>query len=623
MYMVLEKTKTRKSTHLSQEMVTFGDSALDVPSQFASSGTVPISGPEDQQSANSLIMMVDDEPINLEVLQTFLQDAGYKKFIQCSEPLKAMDIVANQRPDIVLLDLVMPEMSGFEILKRLRNSDTLRHIPVIILTSSTDADTKLMALELGATDFLGKPFDPSELALRLRNTLSAKAYRDRLENYDSVTGLPNRQLLTQRLDRTLRDAAGAGKMGAVIQLNLDRFKQINEALGLGIGDSVLKGVAMRLDLALGGAVAAGKAGDPFNPPLLARMGGDEFTVLAVGLESSETAGGLAERLLTAIAAPFRAGGEEVVLTASAGVTVFPDDGMESSALLNNAAVAMRQAKQKGGGACEVYSRDFSAKSIHRLNVESELRRAIEREELRIFFQPKVRVESGRGSGAEVLVRWQHPERGLVGPDKFIPIAEETGLIVPLGEWVLRAACTQVADWLRAGLRVPRFSVNVASPQFRTQRFPATVRSALQDADLSPRFLGLELTESAMMEDAPRSIRALQELKDIGIRLSIDDFGTGYSSLTYLKRFPLDELKIDKSFVMGVDTDADNAAIVIAIIAMARGLGLSVCAEGVETKSQFGLLKRHDCDECQGYLFSKPMPAEKFAKMLGAPASATA
>lgn len=615
-------TVLEKSPHLSQQLVTF-DGSDDLSSQIKGGSGIPVSGPEDQQSAHSLILMVDDEPINLEVLQTFLQDAGYKKFIQCSEPLKAMDIISDQRPDIVLLDLVMPEMSGFEILKRMRNSETLRHIPVIILTSSTDADTKLMALELGATDFLGKPFDPSELALRLRNTLSAKAYRDRLENYDNVTGLPNRRLLTERLERALRNAAGAGTKGAVIQLNLDRFKQINEALGLGVGDSVLKGVAMRLDLSLGGAVAAGKAGDPFNPPLLARLSGDEFTVLVLGIENGEAAGTLAETLLTAVAAPFRAGGEEVVLTASAGVTMFPDDGMESGAILNNAAVAMRQAKQKGGGICEVYSRDFSAKSLHRLNLENELRRAIDREELSIYFQPKVRVETGRGSGAEVLVRWIHPERGLIGPDKFIPIAEETGLIVPLGEWVLRTACTQAADWLRAGLRVPRFSVNVASPQFRTQRFPATVSSALQDADLDPRFLGLELTESAMMEDAPRAIRALQELKEIGVRLSIDDFGTGYSSLSYLKRFPLNELKIDKSFVMGVDTDADNAAIVIAIIAMARGLGLSVCAEGVETKSQLGLLKRHACDECQGFYFSKPMPAEKFGKMLGAPAAAMA
>jgi diguanylate cyclase (GGDEF)-like protein len=609
-----------KSSQLSQQMVTF-DSSDELLSQMKGGNTIPISGPEDQQSAHSLIMMVDDEPINLEVLQTFLQDAGYKKFVQCSEPLKAMDVISAQRPDIILLDLVMPEMSGFEILKRMRNSDTLRHIPVIILTSSTDADTKLMALELGATDFLGKPFDPSELALRLRNTLSAKAYRDRLENYDSVTGLPNRRLLTERLERELRAAAGAGTIGAVVQLNLDRFKQINEALGLGVGDSVLKGVAMRLDIALGGAVAVGKAGDPFNQPLLARLGGDEFTVLVMGLADRDAAATVAESLLAAIAAPFRAGGEEVVLTASAGVTVFPDDGMEAGALLNNAAVAMRQAKQRGGGSCEVYSRDLSTKSLHRLNIESELRRAIERQELRIFFQPKVRVENERGSGAEVLVRWQHPERGLIGPDKFIPIAEETGLIVPLGEWVLRTACTQTADWLRAGLRVPRFSVNVASPQFRTQRFPATVSSALQDADLDPRFLGLELTESAMMEDAPRSIRALQELKEIGVRISIDDFGTGYSSLAYLKRFPLNELKIDKSFVMGVDTDADNAAIVIAIIAMARGLGLSVCAEGVETKSQLALLKRHACDECQGYLFSKPVPAEIFSKMLGVPAPA--
>jgi len=576
-------------------------------------------GQESDHAAESVIMMVDDEPINIEVLQTFLQDAGYKKFVSTSNPLEALDLIAAHRPDVVLLDIVMPEMSGFEILKRMRKEEAYAHVPVIFLTSSTDADTKLMALELGATDFLAKPVDSSELALRLRNTLSAKAYRDRLANYDTVTGLPNRRLFMDRIERALRDTANTGAAGAVLQLNLDRFKQVNEALGLNIGDSVLKAVAMRLDLALRGAAAAYLDGPKAVPPVLARLGGDEFTVLLTGIGKAEHATPVAQSLVNAIAGPFRAGGEEVFLSASVGVTIFPDDGMEAGTLINNAGVAMRHAKEQGGNGYQLYSKEQNARSLRRLSLEGELRRAIERDELRLFYQPKVRVANGRGSGAEALVRWQHPERGLLGPNEFIPVAEETGLVVPLGEWVLRTACTQSADWIRAGLRVPRISVNVASPQFRTQRFPQTVGSALEDADLDPRYICLELTESAMMEDAPRSVRFLQELKEIGVRLSIDDFGTGYSSLSYLKRFPLNELKIDRSFVMGVDTDADNAAIVIAIIAMARGLGLSVCAEGVETKSQLGLLKRHDCDECQGFLFSKPMPTEAFAKLLGSPA----
>ncbi|MCC6611406.1 MAG: EAL domain-containing protein [Burkholderiales bacterium] len=577
--------------------------------------------PEAEQAAESLIMMIDDEPINIEVLQTFLRDAGYKKFVSTANPLEAIDLIAQHRPDVVLLDTVMPQMSGFEILKRMRNDDAQRHVPVIFLTPSTDSNTKLKALELGATDFLAKPVDSSELALRLRNTLSAKAYRDRLANYDAVTGLPNRRCLMDRIERALRDTAHAGAMGAVMQLNLDRFKQVNEALGLNIGDSVLKAVAMRLELALrGSATAILDASGPVQP-VLARLGGDEFTVLVAGIGKVENATPIAQSLVNAIAGPFRAAGEEVYLTASVGVAVFPDDGMEAGTLINNAGVAMRQAKEQGGNEFKFYSREQNAKSLHWLSLEGELRRALDRDELRLFYQPKVRVANGRGSGAEALVRWQHPERGLLGPGEFIPMAEETGLVVPLGEWVLRTACTQSADWIRAGLLVPRISVNVAAPQFRTQRFPQTVSAALEDADLDPRYLCLELTESAMMEDATRSIRALQELKEIGTRLSIDDFGTGYSSLSYLKRFPLNELKIDRSFVMAVDTDADNAAIVIAIIAMARGLGLAVCAEGVETRSQLALLKRHDCDECQGFLFSKPLPTEAFAKLLGGAAPA--
>jgi diguanylate cyclase (GGDEF)-like protein len=580
--------------------------------------------PEAEQAADSLIMMVDDEPINIEVLQTFLQDAGYRKFVSTANPLEALDLIATHRPDVVLLDIVMPQMSGFEILKRMRHDEAQRHVPVIFLTSSTDADTKLMALELGATDFLAKPVDASELALRLRNTLSAKAYRDRLANYDAVTGLANRRFLMDRIERALRDTAHAGAMGAVMQLNIDRFKQVNEALGLNIGDSVLKAVAMRLELALRGSAAAILEQTQPVQPVLARLGGDEFTVLVAGIGKAENATPIAQSLVNAISGPFRAAGEEVYLTASVGVTIFPDDGMEAGTLINNAGVAMRHAKQQGGNGFKFYAREQNAKSLHRLSLESELRRALDRDELRLFYQPKVRVANGRGSGAEALVRWQHPERGLLGPGEFIPMAEETGLVVPLGEWVLRTACTQSVDWIRAGLRVPRVSVNVAAPQFRTQRFPQVVSAALEDADLDPRYIALELTESAMMEDAPRSIRALQELKEIGVRLSIDDFGTGYSSLSYLKRFPLNELKIDRSFVMAVDTDADNAAIVIAIIAMARGLGLAVCAEGVETRSQLALLKRHNCDECQGFLFSKPMPTEAFAKLLagsagGAPA----
>jgi diguanylate cyclase (GGDEF)-like protein len=572
-------------------------------------------GWEAERADDPVVMMVDDEPLNLEVLQTFLEEAGYREFVACHEPLKALGLIGERHPDVVLLDLNMPEMSGFELIERMRADESMRHVPVIVLTSSTDAETKLKALELGATDFLAKPTDPSELALRLRNTLSAKAYRDRLANYDTVTGLPNRRLLTDRLERALRETARAGTTGAVMHVNLERFEQIVEAFGLGIGDSLLKGVAMRLDLGLRSSVGAREGGERRGMPTIYRIGDDEFALLLTGLARGEEAAPIAQGLLAAMTAPFRAAGQELTIGAAVGVSVFPDDDMEAGALLSHCSVAARHAAQTGGTGFQFYAKELNAKSRHRLSMESELRRALERGELRLYYQPKVRAHNGRGTGAEVLVRWAHPERGLVSPMEFIPVAEETGLIVPLGEWVLRAACAQSRAWQNTGLRVPRVTVNVSGKQFNAPNVVETVVSALKSSGLDPRYIGLELTESSLMGHADRNVRTLHELKEQGLTLSIDDFGTGYSSLSYLKRFPLDELKIDRSFVMGVDSDPDNAAIVIAIIAMAHCLGLSVVAEGVETPAQQAFLKAQSCDELQGFLFSKPMPAEMFGKLL--------
>jgi diguanylate cyclase (GGDEF)-like protein len=566
-------------------------------------------------AADSVIMMVDDEEVNLDVIQALLEDAGYNRFVPTSRPLQALELLREHRPDVLLLDLMMPELNGFEILKALRAEETLRHIPVIVLTSSTDAETKLQALELGATDFLAKPVDPSELALRLRNTLSAKAYRDRLANFDPVTELPNRRLFAERLEQALRACAAGRPGGAVMQVHLGRFKRIVDALGLGAGDAVLKAAALRLDLGL----RAGGLDDGATASLY-RLGGEEFTVLVTGIGEAQAVTRLAGALLNALGGSFRAGGREVNVVPSIGIAVFPDDGMEAGELASNAGAAMRHAEQQGGNCFRFFSKTLNARSVQRLNLENELRRALERDELRLVYQPKVRVRTGRGSAAEALVRWMHPERGLVGPGEFIPVAEESGLIVPLGEWVLRAACAQIKAWREAGLSVPRISVNVSGEQFRAQQLSRTVAAALAGSGVDPRHLALELTESAIMDDAPSNVRTLHELKDLGLMLSIDDFGTGYSSLSYLKRFPLDELKIDRSFVSGVDTDPDNHAIVAAIIAMAHGLGLTVVGEGVETEEQLAVLKLRGCDECQGFLFSKPIPADAFTRLLAGAAA---
>ncbi len=598
----------------SLRLMPLGQTALSEKAAKLPAGPAPQFGADAENAESPVVMMVDDESLNLEVLQTFLEEAGYREFVSVTEPEKALGLLTERHPDVLLLDLVMPGMSGFEILERMRADETLRHIPVIVLTSSTDAETKLKALELGATDFLAKPTDPSELALRLRNTLSAKAYRDRLANYDPVTALPNRRLFMERLERSLRETARAGATGAIMHVHLDRFKQISEAFGLGIGDSLLKGVAMRLDL---GVRASGAPG---TLPKIYRTGDDEFALLLAGMGRGDETAALAQGLLSAMAAPFRAAGQEVSITAGIGIAVYPDDGMEASTLASHAGVAARHANEQGGKGYQFYAKELNATSLRRLSVESELRRALERDEFRLYYQPKVRAHNGRGTGAEILVRWAHPERGIVGPGEFIPIAEETGLIVPLGEWILRKACSQSKAWQDTGLRVPRVTVNVSGRQFAGPQMTETVVSALKASGLHPQYLGIELTESAVMGNAERHVRTLHELKELGVRLSIDDFGTGYSSLSYLKRFPLDELKIDRSFVAGVDTDPDNAAIVIAIIAMAHCLGLSVVAEGVETEAQLAFLKSKACDECQGFLFARPMTAEVFGKLIAGSAT---
>jgi len=572
---------------------------------------------------DSKIMLVDDEPINIEVISAFLEENGYRDIIQTSEPTEALAMLAEARPDVLLLDIVMPGVDGFDILARMRTDSNLRHTPVIVLTASTDAATKLRALELGATDFLAKPVDPSELALRLRNSLAAKAYRDRLANYDRITGLPNRHTFTEQLERALRHTARVGTLGALLLVGVDRFKKINDAFGVEVGDAILKAVSQRIDDTLRGGdlVARAEQAEPRSrdhravPTTLSRLGGDEFVVLLAEIDKAQGAATVARRLLEVMQTPFHAPGQELNITVSIGITVFPTDGMAPGNLLSNAQVALRHAKQEGGGAVAYYSERLNAGALKRLAIENELRRALASNELRLYYQPKVKLANDRGVGAEALIRWMHPERGMIAPGEFIPIAEESGLITQIGEWTLREACRQIRTWRDAGCVVPRISINIAARQMRGDELVRSVKQALLANQLEGRALMLELTESAIMDDAAANVRKLRELKELGASISIDDFGTGYSSLSYLKKFPIDELKIDRSFVADADVEADSAAIVTAIIMMAHSLGLIVVAEGIEKRSQMEFLRARGCDEGQGFLLARPMPAEAFGRML--------
>ncbi len=564
---------------------------------------------------NATVMMVDDEPTTLEVLQAFLEDAGYKNFVTTSQSTCALELLAKANPDVVLLDLNMPEITGFDILAAMRVHSKFRYIPVIVLTSSTDAETKLKALQLGATDFLAKPVDSSELALRLRNTLTAKAYQDHLTYYDVLTGLPNRQLFLDRLLLLLRQAERDGRSSALLHIDLDRFKQINDTLGHRLGDELLKGVAQRLLQCVRAVDSVGVLELHDSQTSLSRVGGDEFTVLLPEIARAEHAARVARRILTALEEPLHVEDHEVFVTPSIGIAVSPDDGTNIETLLKHADIAMYHAKQRGRNTYEFYSQGMNVRALERLSLENQLRKALDRDELRLVYQPKVDIRTNQITGAEALLRWQHPDLGLVSPVEFVPLAEETGLIVPFGEWVLHEACKQNKALQAAGFGTLRIAVNVSIRQLRGHGLTQKIHDVLESSGLAPQDLTLELTESLLMENAKESVEVLQQMKAMGVKLSIDDFGTGYSSLSYLRQFPLDELKIDRSFISEIQADVHDAPIVTAIIAVAHSLGLTVVMEGVETEQQLAFLREQGCDEYQGYLFSKPVTGEEFAEML--------
>ncbi|HYE13242.1 MAG TPA: EAL domain-containing protein [Pyrinomonadaceae bacterium] len=427
--------------------------------------------------------------------------------------------------------------------------------------------------------------------------------RDNLTYYDPLTGLPNRTLFEDRLAHALTRTDRNGQPLAVMLIGLDRFKTINETLGYLTGDRVLRAVAERLTAHL-------RTSDT-----VARWGGNEFALLLTNIRRSEDAARVAESIQEVLRPLFSVAGHDLCVTASIGIGVCPNDGDDPHTLLRNAGGALSQARAQGGDAYHFYAAEMNAGALRRLVLENELRRAIEREEFVVHYQPRVQTGTNRVVGVEALVRWQHPERGLIPPADFIPLAEETGLIVPIGEWVLRTACAQNKRWQEEGAEPLPVSVNICARQFLQQDIAEVVDRALAETGLEARFLELELTESTIMADAEFAARVLGRLGERGVRASIDDFGTGYSSLSYLKRLPVDTLKIDRSFIRDSVSNGDDTAIVTGVVNLAHSLRLKVVAEGVETEEQMKLLSGLECDEMQGYLFSRPLPAGEVRRIL--------
>ena len=423
-----------------------------------------------------------------------------------------------------------------------------------------------------------------------------------LSEHDYLTGLPNRTLFQDRLQQAIRLSARQDEMLAVAFMDLDRFKNINDSLGHHIGDRLLHAVAERIRQHL-------RASDT-----LSRQGGDEFILLLTGLHRTEDAVQVIEQLQRSVADIYLIDEYEFGVTCSIGVSMFPRDGSDYDSLIKHADAAMYQAKAAGRNSYHFYTHDLSERAVERVQIESGLRRALDNQELQVFYQPQIDIDSGRIVGAEALLRWIHPELGTIPPLRFIPVAEETGLIVPIGEWVLHSACRQACQWQAQGFALS-VAVNLSAVQFRHKALEQSIGQALSASGLAPQWLELELTEGLIMDGSDSVIGIMQRLRQIGVKLSVDDFGTGYSSLSYLKRFPLDKLKIDQSFVRDVTTDPDDAAITRAIINMAQSLKLKVIAEGVETQEQLEFLRRYECDEYQGYYCSKPVPADEFLMLL--------
>jgi PAS domain S-box-containing protein len=444
-----------------------------------------------------------------------------------------------------------------------------------------------------------------------------------LAYYDGTTGLPNRQFFMERLQQALTHARRYHRQLGVLSLDLDQFKRINDTLGHKAGNELLIAVSQRLAGVVRSSDVVGREDGAPSPgadavETIARLDGDEFSLLIIELAHYHDAAKVARRLLDELRKPFRVAGQEVFVSASVGLALYPLDGEDAETLIKNAGAAMHFAKDQGRDNYQFYSRAMNATALEKLSLESQLRKALERDELLLYFQPKISAATGAVAGVEALIRWKHPELGMVPPSQFIPVAEETGLIVPIGDWVLETACRHNHAWQKAGYPPVHVAVNIASPHFRQGGLMDSVARALRDTGLDPRWLELEVTESMLMQSVDTTLETLFKLKDMGVRLAIDDFGTGYSSLSYLKRFPLDTLKIDRSFVKDLPRDAEDAAIAKAIIAMARSLKLAVVAEGVETAEQLAFLQQHGCDLVQGFLFSRPVPADEFAALLAGP-----
>lgn len=550
-----------------------------------------------------LVLVVDDDRSTRLTITNALETDGLK-IEQATNGQQAIEKFCQYGPDLIIMDAVMPVKNGFEASREIKQLPEGRITPILMITALENDESVERAFKSGAADFIPKPINLAVLRQRVKRVLDARKSEEKVKQLaynDGLTGLPNRIAFSDRLQQDLAYARRNGNQLAVMFIDIDHFKDVNDNLGHAAGDELLKILAERV----GGCVR--------SEDTLARLGGDEFVVVLSAVHGPKGADIAAQNILKALSTPFQVAGKEIYVGASIGISIFPDDGTDREALLKNADTAMYRAKALGRNNYQFYTLEMSASISERIDLEADLRRVIQKDELILYFQPKIDVNKSKVVGAEALVRWQHPKRGFLLPGIFIPIAEDAGLIGQIGGWAMRTACEQFKNWQVEHGYFGRVAVNVSVREFMATNFVDGVKNCLELTGLDPQYLEIEITENTVLEHADETIEKLNRLGDMGVKVAIDDFGVGYSSFNYLKRLQVQVLKIDRSFIRDVPEDKSGSAVIDGMIQLAHKLELEVVAEGVETKDQYEFLRRHECDIIQGYLISKPIPPADFCR----------
>ncbi len=576
---------------------------------------------------DATVLVCDDDPTYLLLMKETLSSDNHN-VLTAANGVDALQLYLQYEPNIVLLDVHMPMLSGFEVCAEIRKHPKGKDIPILMVTGADDIMSIESAYRHGATDFLPKPLRWPMVAHRVRYMLKGSETFNRLKQseekmrrlayIDSLTGLPNRQSLDESLEDAIWLAAKEQQSLCIMYIDLDNFKRINDTLGHDFGDQLLKEISDKIGHCVQKKSSFPDALAHINDIEVFRLGGDEFMILLKCTLHDDEVKVVAQSLVNCISELVSIDDYEVALTPSIGIAMYPRDGTNVTELKKHADVAMYYAKSMGRRGYRFYAESLNENAMKFLQIEGCLRNALRNDEFMLHYQPQVCLKNNKIISVEALLRWKSPELGFVTPSDFIPVAEDSGLINELGEWVMRTACFQAKAWLNAGMQDFRVSVNLSSIQFKRASLVNMLKRALSDSGLPASLLEVELTESAVMNDVNQNITRLNQIRDMGVAISIDDFGTGYSSLSYLKKFPINTLKIDRSFITTIDSDPDDAAIVEAIIALASTLKLTVIAEGVETHGQLQTLNRFHCDIIQGFYFSKALPAEEITAMMQQP-----